>query len=231
MKIQLEKMKIRDKPNVRRRTIAQQFKEIDTMHRHSERNPQQQRQQQQHSIRNAMIHLHSMHSVYVIAATMAFLLLCFQPAIVNCDNNNNVLNEIDNGGEVHAKSTLTELTGGRVIGEKWLRQMESPYSLEMDLTIERSGKLFIEPGVTVHVAPMVGITVRGVLTALVCSLNNCCNFFFFFLVALLLLKQEKEILFIISKMIEGDAVNTRSIYLSILRTTNTCSHSFFGQLH
>lgn len=162
MEIQLEKMKIRDKPNFRRRTMNQ-CKEIRATHRHCER-------YQQHTIHNAVIHLHSMHSVRVIAATMAVMLLLYQPAIVKCDNNNNVLNEIDNGGEVHAKSTLTELTGGRVIGEKWLRQVESPYSLEMDLTVERSGKLFIEPGVVVHVAPMVGITVRGVLTALVCTI-------------------------------------------------------------
>lgn len=187
---------MRDKPNFRRRTMNQQFKEIDTMHRHCERNQQQ--RQRRHSIRNAMIHLHSMHSVYVIAATMALLLLFFQPTIVNCDNNNNVLNEIDNGGEVHAKSTLTELMGGRVIGEKWLRQMESPYSLEMDLTVERSGKLFIEPGVTVHVAPMVGITVRGVLTALVCSMNNCTHFFL-------------SLFFVLSQDDQGDAVNKSNL--------------------
>lgn len=159
-------MKIRDKPNFRQRTI----KEIKTMHRHCETRRQRQ------PIRNAMNHLHSMHGgsggVFVITAAM---LLLFQPTIVNCDNNsnNNVINEIDNGGGVHAKSTLTELSGGRIIGEKWLRQMESPYSLEMDMTVEPSGKLFIEPGVTVHVAPMVGITVRGVLTALVGSMAFC----------------------------------------------------------
>lgn len=154
-----------EKPNFRRRTIQKQFKEIKTMHEHCERHRQQQRQ----PIRNAMNHLHSIHNVFVIAA-LALLVMLLQPTIVKCDNNNNVLNEIDNGGEVHAKGTLTELSGGRVIGEKWLRQTESPYSLGMDLTVERSGKLFIEPGVTVHVAPMVGITVRGVLTALVSSM-------------------------------------------------------------
>lgn len=93
------------------------------------------------------------------------LLLVISTVFVNCDKT--ILNEIDNGSQQHTKNTLTELTGGRVIGEKWLRQMESPYLLLMDLSVERSGKLFVEPGVTVHVAPMVGITVRGVLTALV----------------------------------------------------------------
>lgn len=147
-------MKMRDKPNVRRRTMRQ-FKE-NAMHWHCER-----------PVRHFMNHIQLNGTVLVIVTTVLVLLLL--PAIVNCDNNN-VLNEIDNGGEVHAKNTLTELTGGRVIGEKWLRQIESPYSLEMDLTVERSGKLFIEPGVTIHVAPMVGITVRGVLTALVSSM-------------------------------------------------------------
>lgn len=174
MKIQLGKMIVCEKPNFRRRTIPKQFKEIKTMHAHCERH------QRRQPVRNAMNHLHSIHNVFVIAA-LALLVMLLQPTIVKCDNNNNVLNEIDNGGEVHAKSTLTELSGGRVIGEKWLRQTESPYSLGMDLTVERSGKLFIEPGVTVHVAPMVGITVRGVLTALVSSMARCKLLYAFFL--------------------------------------------------
>lgn len=147
--------KMKDKPNARRWT-TKQFKENGYCER-------------QKPISNTMNHIHLARSVCVITTTAVLLLL---PAIVKCDNSN-VLNEIDNGGEVHAKNTLTELTGGRVIGEKWLRQMESPYSLETDLTVERSGKLFIEPGVTIHVAPMVGITVRGVLTALVSSMISC----------------------------------------------------------
>lgn len=156
---------MKDKPNYRRLTVKQ-FKENGYCNRHK-------------SVPNSMNHIHFAHNVFVIATTTLLLLLL--PAIVNCDNNNNVLNEIDNGSEVHAKNTLTELTGGRVIGEKWLRQMDSPYTLQTDLTVERSGKLFIEPGVTVHVAPMVGITVRGVLTALVSSMICCvlgCLFFF-----------------------------------------------------
>lgn len=154
---------MKHKPNFGPRT-AKQFKE-NAMHEHCER--------RQQTVKNSMNHIHLARSVFVIATIAVLLLL---PAIVICDNNN-VLNEIDNGGEVHAKNTLTELSGGRVIGEKWLRQIESPYSLDMDMTIERSGKLIIEPGVTIHVAPMVGITVRGVLTALV-SAMTCCVFFF-----------------------------------------------------
>lgn len=151
---------MRDKPNSRRWTTFKQCKENVYCDRHK--------------LIFSMNHIHLARSVFVIVTTTLLFLL---PAIVKCDNNN-VLNEIDNGGEVHAKNTLTELTGGRVIGEKWLRQMESPYSLETDLTVERSGKLFIEPGVTVHVAPMVGITVRGVLSALVSSMIHCVVFFY-----------------------------------------------------
>lgn len=156
---------MKHKPNFRPRT-AKQFKE-NAMHVHCERRHQ--------ILTNPMNHIHLVRSVFVIATTAVLLLL---PAIVKCDNN--VLNEVDNGGEVHAKNTLTELSGGRIIGEKWLRHIESPYSLQMDMTIERSGKLFIEPGVTIHVAPMVGITVRGVLTALVSAMTSW--FFLLFIV-------------------------------------------------
>lgn len=146
---------MKDKPIFRLRTVKQKI--CTENGQYCER---------QKPISNTMNHIHLARSVFVISTMIVLLLL---PAIVKCDNNN-VLNEIDNGGEMHAKNTLTELTGGRVIGEKWLRQMESPYSLEMDLIVERSGKLFIEPGVMIHVAPMVGITVRGILTAMVSSI-------------------------------------------------------------
>lgn len=105
--------------------------------------------------------------MFIIVTTVIALAL---PLLVKCDTN--IFNEIDDGDETqHAKNTLTELSGGKIIGEKWLRQLESPYTLQTDLTIERTGKLFVEPGVTVHVAPMVGITVRGVITALVSIFN------------------------------------------------------------
>lgn len=146
---------MRNKPIQRLRTIKQ-YNEI-AVQKHFDR---------RQTVSNFMNHKHLARSVFVIATATLLLL----PTIVKCDNNN-VLNEIDNGSEVHAKSTLTELSGGRVIGEKWLRQIESPYSLQMDLTVEKSGKLLIEPGVTIHVAPMVGITVRGILTALVSSMT------------------------------------------------------------
>lgn len=153
------------KPNFRARTADAQFKRENALHGHCERHNK--------TVKNSMNHIHLARSVFVIATTAVLLLLL--PAIVKCDNN--VLNEIDNGGEVHAKNTLTELQGGRVVGEKWLRQIESPYALHMDLTVERSGKLYIEPGVTIHFAPMVGITVRGVLTALVSAMTSCVFFF------------------------------------------------------
>lgn len=105
----------------------------------------------------------SASAAFIIVTIVIALAL---PALVKCDTS--IFNEIDDGDETqHDKGTLTELAGGKIIGEKWLRQLESPYTLQTDLTIERTGKLFVEPGVTVHVAPMVGITVRGVLTALV----------------------------------------------------------------
>lgn len=93
----------------------------------------------------------------------ALLLCCL--VLAKCDRT--IQNEIDSGSQTHTKNSFTELTGGSIVGEKWLRQAESPYTLQTDLHIERTGRLYIEPGVKVHVAPMVGITVRGILNALV----------------------------------------------------------------
>lgn len=62
---------------------------------------------------------------------------------------------------------FTEISGDVVLGEKILRASESPYMLRTDLEVERKARLIVEPGVTIHFAPMVGITVRGSLLALV----------------------------------------------------------------
>lgn len=79
-----------------------------------------------------------------------------------------VLNEIDTGDRSqHKINGYTNLAGGRVVGDRTLRLAESPYLLQTDLEIERSGRLIVEPGVIVHVAPMIGITVRGAINALV----------------------------------------------------------------
>lgn len=61
----------------------------------------------------------------------------------------------------------TEIVGDVVLGEKVLRASESPYSLRTDLEVERRARLIIEAGVTIHFAPMVGITVRGSIVAMV----------------------------------------------------------------
>lgn len=71
----------------------------------------------------------------------------------------------DGAGNGHGE--FTELDGGIIVGEKVLRQSESPYVLNTDLEVERGGVLTVEPGVTMEFAPMVGITVRGVINAVV----------------------------------------------------------------
>lgn len=65
---------------------------------------------------------------------------------------------------------LTELPGGVVLGGRtvWKRD-GSPYLLRDDLLVEREAELFVEPGVEVRFAPMIGITVRGKLVAMVSS--------------------------------------------------------------
>lgn len=82
----------------------------------------------------------------------------------------------DDGNE--PMSEFTEIDGGPIVGQRILRQSESPYVLNTDLEVERGGSLVIEPGVTVEFAPMVGITVRGVITAVVSDelgCNSACN--------------------------------------------------------
>lgn len=148
-------VKMNNKPKTRR-----QLRTAKTIHRQT--NPLN------NGFRNA--------SKYIVFIVVQIVIVLTLPSLVTCDTN--LFNEIDNGDDMHTKNTLTELSGGKIIGEKWLRQLESPYTLQTDLMIERTGKLFIEPGVTVRVAPMVGIIVRGVLTALVStyliySSRNC----------------------------------------------------------
>ncbi|XP_031785209.1 protein bark beetle isoform X2 [Nasonia vitripennis] len=61
---------------------------------------------------------------------------------------------------------LTELPGGKIVrGRRLLERAKSPYVLREDLFVERDAELSIEAGVEVRFAPMIGITVRGVLLA------------------------------------------------------------------
>uniref|UniRef100_A0A2H1V2Y2 SFRICE_009904 n=1 Tax=Spodoptera frugiperda TaxID=7108 RepID=A0A2H1V2Y2_SPOFR len=63
---------------------------------------------------------------------------------------------------------FTELPGGVLTGGRTVWKPDSsPYMLRDDLLIERDAELVIEPGVEVRFAPMVGITVRGKLVAVV----------------------------------------------------------------
>lgn len=67
---------------------------------------------------------------------------------------------------------LTELSGGVVAGGQTVwTSSGSPYLLRDDLLVERDAELVVEPGVEVRFAPMIGITVRGKLIAVV-SVKN-----------------------------------------------------------
>ncbi|OWR49329.1 hypothetical protein KGM_212633 [Danaus plexippus plexippus] len=92
-----------------------------------------------------------------------FLVLC----IVNCDGQKIRKDEMD-PYMLNKSSGLTELSGGVVTSGRivW-RADSSPYLLRDDLLIEREGELVIEPSVEVKFAPMIGITVRGKLTAVI----------------------------------------------------------------
>ncbi|KAF3420745.1 hypothetical protein E2986_14162 [Frieseomelitta varia] len=74
-----------------------------------------------------------------------------EPTFINVSNSN--------GG-------LSELHGGRIVrGQRLLERSKSPYLVREDLFVEREGELVIEPGVEIRFGPMVGITVRGIITA------------------------------------------------------------------
>lgn len=80
-----------------------------------------------------------------------------EPTFVNTSNGN---------GNVG----LTELRGGQIVrGQRLLEKSKSPYLVREDLFVEREGELVIEPGVEIRFGPMIGITVRGVVTAKVSS--------------------------------------------------------------
>lgn len=68
----------------------------------------------------------------------------------------------------YVQNGLTEHPGGIITeGRHVLHKQKSPYWLRSDVIVEKNAEFFIEPGVEVRVEPMVGITVRGVLTAVV----------------------------------------------------------------
>lgn len=87
-------------------------------------------------------------------------------AIVVVNSQTVSYNEINSDSE-YIENSETELQGGEIIGERTLQLSESPYVLKTDLIVENGAKLFIEPGVQIRFAPMIGITVKGELTAVV----------------------------------------------------------------
>lgn len=80
-------------------------------------------------------------------------------------NASGVTNNWNNGG-------LHELRGGYIIRSQILSRSKSPYLLREDLFVEKDGELVIEPGVEIRFGPMIGITVRGIVTAEVIIRKN-----------------------------------------------------------
>lgn len=65
-------------------------------------------------------------------------------------------------------TSYTEHPGGTIIDDKVIfSKAKSPYWLRNDIVVERNAEMIVEPGVTIRVEPQVGVTVRGVLTAVV----------------------------------------------------------------
>lgn len=84
---------------------------------------------------------------------------------LNVNNNLHENEPVPDAGEAPAR--FTEINEQEISGEKILYLSESPFLLRQDLDILRSAKLIVEPGVTIHFAPMVGITVHGQIKAIV----------------------------------------------------------------
>lgn len=83
-------------------------------------------------------------------------------------NVNNNLHDNDEPQEAsEVPSQFTEITEREITGEKILYASESPFLLRQDLDVLQNAKLIVEPGVTIHFAPMVGITVYGQIKAIV----------------------------------------------------------------
>lgn len=86
---------------------------------------------------------------------------------VNLNVNNNLHESEVAPEDEEVPEKFTEIGETEITGEKILYASESPFILRQDLEIQPNAKLTVEPGVTVHFAPMVGITVRGQLKAIV----------------------------------------------------------------
>lgn len=68
----------------------------------------------------------------------------------------------------HSPSGLTEHPGGIITDNSVVfYNSKSPYWLRNDLIIDKTAEVIIEPGVEIKFEPQVGITVRGILTAVV----------------------------------------------------------------
>lgn len=68
---------------------------------------------------------------------------------------------------------VTEHAGGTIVNDRIVfERSKSPYLLKNDLIVEEKAEVIIEPGVEVRVVPQIGVTVRGVLTAVVSSTKS-----------------------------------------------------------
>jgi hypothetical protein len=90
---------------------------------------------------------------------------------LNINNNLHDIEILPQPGD-DSSARFTEITEQEISGEKSLDLSESPYLLRQDLEVLQNGRLNIAPGVTIHFAPMVGITVYGQLKAIVSILNE-----------------------------------------------------------
>lgn len=92
---------------------------------------------------------------------LIFYLLCVQNFCVCEDQQYSTTPLI-----IFDEKTPTEIPGGLIINQRMrLEKSLSPFLVREDIIIDVSSELSIDPGVEIRFAPMVGITVRGILNA------------------------------------------------------------------
>lgn len=91
-----------------------------------------------------------------------FLCCCLCASVVSCGESQS---GVSRSWYQHSSDNVTEITNSFINKRFELEKSLSPYVVREDIVVGKEGHLIIHPGVEIRFAPMVGITVRGTITA------------------------------------------------------------------
>ena len=131
-------------------------------------------------------------------------------------------NTLMSSSSLSPSTSYTELKGGSITNERILHSNESPFAVREPIVIEKNGKLIIEPGVRLEFAPNIGITVRGILHAVV-------SFIFLFFFFNSLFKSHKECILSQRNQNKTSVIDTHSLYISVYFSLSFLFFFFFFQ--